>query len=839
MKLYRKLTAICLTAALAAGMAVTASADISPVSVSVNGKTASSSAYINSDWRTMVPAETAKALGVDYSVQGNSVTFTAGSVSQTYTVGEAAGDTVPAMVNGTIYVPFYHLAEAFGYQVGWDRATGSAQAVGSAPEVEPSAEDAVDLAQLEAPAHDASESNQLPLTGYFKASLSGNYANREVRYYIPDTAIIRPYYHFIAVPNQVNVTEFLKDSGWKQIADETGECLYLLLPDQATGVWGAPEAEKDYIAAAKAYHQGNGDYFTTFGEFYLTGYGAGGACLEGWAAENPQLVISQAYLDSVSYGLDNLQAVGKVSYGWKHMTDGDIRDRDGDGVNERLDADGNQKILKQMSDRLKDIVNPDMGSEAGLLKKDDMPVPTWLINCQGADSLQYWKMVNRATASQPDRNISALGTVAVSGGVYQQKDDTWATEYAGRISKVTSITTNAETRSYAFTRALRDAITQYTRYDNSISYGNALTYRLDYTGIQVERYTSPDKRASGTVKGLTLDGDEVSAEISIQSMVVGDGYVSDLLIYVPDTAGDHNIPVVVAWHGGSQTGHLFMDSTAWWQTAAAEGFALALPTRTVHGPGRTTADYDIPLFDKTIEILKADGRFDMGRIYSTGQSMGSVATISVAEERAAYLAAVISSNAGGPSRLSGGDSIPAGLVIGEGNYADRGIPGYAADTSYPEDATQVQVRSSAAATAGADIYWDATKDIQGKTIHNMNDWVDYFTDANGLGKDSLSGVISYSGGNSLNGGHNNVNGSLIDWQTNNARFRTWTWNNEEDIPVMTYIFSLYQAHNCLPGYRPLMWDFLEHYSFEKAEDGTITRYYSPSAFAQDDAVKLS
>lgn len=38
----------------------------------------------------------------------------------------------------------------------------------------------------------------------------------------------------------------------------------------------------------------------------------------------------------------------------------------------------------------------------------------------------------------------------------------------------------------------------------------------------------------------------------------------------------------------------------------------------------------------------------------------------------------------GPSRLSGGDAIPAGLVVGEGNYADRGIPGYTADTSYPE-----------------------------------------------------------------------------------------------------------------------------------------------------------
>lgn len=52
------------------------------------------------------------------------------------------------------------------------------------------------------------------------------------------------------------------------------------------------------------------------------------------------------------------------------MTDGDIRDRDGDGINERVDENGNQKILYQMADRLDQILNPDKGSEAGLLTKD-------------------------------------------------------------------------------------------------------------------------------------------------------------------------------------------------------------------------------------------------------------------------------------------------------------------------------------------------------------------------------------------------------------------------------------------------------------------------------------
>lgn len=90
------------------------------------------------------------------------------------------------------------------------------------------------------------------------------------------------------------------------------------------------------------------------------------------------------------------------------MTDGDIRDRDGDGINERVDENGNQKILYQMADRLDQILNPDKGSEAGLLTKGDMPLPTWLVNAESDDSLTYWKQVNRADSA--DASVTALGS---------------------------------------------------------------------------------------------------------------------------------------------------------------------------------------------------------------------------------------------------------------------------------------------------------------------------------------------------------------------------------------------------------------------------------------------
>ena len=129
MKLYRKLTALGLAAAMAVGMAVTVSA-ASPVTVTVNGAQTDAGAYINDDWRTMVSTDIAGDLGLTATVSGDSVTFTDGETTQTYTVGAAVEDTAVEQVDGAIYVPFAPLAQAFGYAVTWDGAAGVAGAKG-------------------------------------------------------------------------------------------------------------------------------------------------------------------------------------------------------------------------------------------------------------------------------------------------------------------------------------------------------------------------------------------------------------------------------------------------------------------------------------------------------------------------------------------------------------------------------------------------------------------------------------------------------------------------------------------------------------------------------------
>ena len=59
-----------------------------------------------------------------------------------------------------------------------------------------------------------------------------------------------------------------------------------------------------------------------------------------------------------------------------------------------------------------------------------------------------------------------------------------------------------------------------------------------------------------------------------------------------------------------------------------------------------------------------------------------------------------------------------------------------------------------------------------------------------------------------------------------------------DVPLVQWALCLLRPHNCYPSDMPVLWDFMEHFSFVKGSDGSLTRYYSPSAFEKNDAVKI-
>ena len=59
-----------------------------------------------------------------------------------------------------------------------------------------------------------------------------------------------------------------------------------------------------------------------------------------------------------------------------------------------------------------------------------------------------------------------------------------------------------------------------------------------------------------------------------------------------------------------------------------------------------------------------------------------------------------------------------------------------------------------------------------------------------------------------------------------------------EVPLFQWAQCLLRPHNCYPSDIPIIWDFIEHFSFSKSSDGSITRYYSESAFKKDDAVVI-
>ena len=174
----------------------------------------------------------------------------------------------------------------------------------------------VDLDTITALEKDWTQAAQLPLTGWFTKNIDVE-GDRQVTVYISEEASIRSYFTVIAVPNGVDTQQFLEDEGWIDLMDQKGEALFVLEPG-AEG-WGSAAEEKAYMDAAIAFlksgrNEAGINVFSTFGEFYLAGYGEGAAPLEAWAAENPIFVISQAFVNAASAGKAVLEEAGSVLY---------------------------------------------------------------------------------------------------------------------------------------------------------------------------------------------------------------------------------------------------------------------------------------------------------------------------------------------------------------------------------------------------------------------------------------------------------------------------------------------------------------------------------------------
>ena len=626
---------------------------------------------------------------------------------------------------------------------------------------------------------DFSQAAQLPLTGCFMKNIdvNGNGIADDARtagVYIAPEASIRSYFTVVAVPDGVNTWDFLKKEGWLDLADQKGEGLFILEP--GAGGWSSPAEETGYLKAAAAFLTGGNNIhsqnvFSTFGEFYLAGYGKGAAALEYWAAANPTLVISQVYLNGESSGSSALMAVAGTEYDGK-SANGDMTDV--------LD-----ETLKQTG----------LGGGRRIAPKD-VPVPTYLAGYTGSES--YWQEANDCLSAP------------VNGVYYQDiSSDAYQTEYANKKQKDAGAVYGISKVKVSGSSALRaDEIyaflSEYTRYDTTFAYSNAIAQRLDYTSARVAAQRDakdgqPKQTLSNGTQIWAVEDAVIRGHGTVQVGVIafsdnsGDGKWDprEYLLYIPEGFEGKKLPVLVVYPGNTQTDSIFMDSTLWWQTAEEEGIALAFVCETYNASPSSVSHADSDLFYHSLITLlkeKIDGKYadlDFSRIYGTGQSAGSNATQGFAITNPEFFAAVGSTSAAPVPENAANKPIPTMMITGQMDVSDL---------------------------------------AKGFGSESLRGWAEYMLGVNGFGSAFAPGMET----------------EVVTVDSRHPALYRWSRNIEgTDVPLVQWAQCLLRPHNCYPSDIPILWDFVKHFSFTSDSNCTITRYYSESAFEKDDAIVIS
>jgi len=304
----------------------------------------------------------------------------------------------------------------------------------------------ISLDKISPPEYDFQRANKLPLTGYFEKTFDVNGQTRTAKFYISASAPVRSFFTVIAVPDNVNTTEFLVASGWHEIADKNEEALVLLEPGEKG--WGDVAQEKEYVTAVMNFYARN-NFFSVFGISYLLGYDAGGSALESWAAENPLNVISQVYVNTKSQEKSFYTEFGK-----KYM-----------------DGKSSGYTAIEIPEEIKMAYN-------------QIPIPTLFIHSdlkQIDNNISYWKEVNDVDV--PGINDSECFSEAK---VYKQSKTSkaWATAYSGPVSKVVTLEKQVDVLDPILNRSIYDFLTTYVAYDNSTAYGRHLALRKEYGEIK-------------------------------------------------------------------------------------------------------------------------------------------------------------------------------------------------------------------------------------------------------------------------------------------------------------------------------------------------------------------
>lgn len=680
---------------------------------------------------------------------------------------------------------------------------------------------------------DRTEVNEHPVIGYYTYTFQdGEAAGRSFKLYVGQHAALRAYITVIALPDGIaDPYAFLQEQGWLEQADTYGELLFVLEPGQ--GGWGTPDSEAAYLEACLGEVIGNDaggtretapggvvqtgkvtlsdgttcSFFTGHSCNYYVGYGEGCAVLESWTAENPLYVISQAFIGGKSVGSGYLDQAAARTY---------------NGYNVSTYHPGYSD--EDFTATLTDMKNDGAIASAKFMTNADVPVPTLFAGYpQGDASVSYWKNVNDAYA------------VPTVDGLYRQSisSSSWTTRYANQNAKTWDPNTRygisqvrVEDGADLNAAQIRDFLAAYTRYTYQFAYSNNLAYRLDYyQSTKAARTAAESGKAIATYTFDGYDGSDATVElralestrVSVPGSLVGGTVYScisafndydsngvldprESLIYIPDSVKNNSAegaPVLVVFPGMTQAASTFMDCSGYWAVANDEGCVLLImgeycnssAASLIYGDEEDNVNMTrsaLLLLDQVVS-KQAGVQLDLTRVYGTGHSLGSRTVQTLTHNSEAYYFAAVASTSFNNTQFTADSMMPSYLLAG-----------------------QADIDSLVAAP------W-----LSGDN-NSIHDWVTGALKMNGLD-------VTFTPND-----HASFLAACSSYDES-GRYYTYTWADSNSIPLVQFTRTLAREHNCYPEEFRLAWDFLEHYRL--AEDGT--RYYSPSAFANNDAVTIT
>lgn len=429
--------------------------------------------------------------------------------------------------------------------------------------------------------------------GTFERTVEIGGQTRRFLYYVPDGVTASTSGVMLLPPDGMNAEEFLERSNWKMLC-ETEECkekFILCILEPGGGGWqngesyDDPEGDVAYIHSVYQEFSRRNLFCVHESRYYLVGYGGGAAAAQRAALSDPAAFAGLACVDS-------------------RPVDADFRARSNAAVCRNLDGFEDPAARQN-------------------LRKEDIPLPVWMISSSDAN--------RRAVQPDLENWCARCGAVPVPG---RPAPDTTAYVREAAVP----YPDNQDREAYRVWSSLIP--------EAGTDLGERVNRRIwkDFL-CRVRRWMS---EPGGSLRMSEDPIRDLGCEYHYE---LAGGWMREWYVYVPKQVREHPehpAPVVFACHGYTCTGEIYLGNSGWNRVADRFGFLVAAPTAPfdrIEGKGENQAckfdntqlpawnifgkpdrPDEIAFFLHMLEDLRSRYSVDLGRVYATGHSWGSMMT---------------------------------------------------------------------------------------------------------------------------------------------------------------------------------------------------------------------